>query len=124
MLKYMEKRQRAYFNKGCQLPRGRPRSRFRLATVCTPTTLMEEMTMKETPQKYPIPDFDPETYTDPILEEYYQIKREFNAEFNSLDELHDYLVAQEIEERKKGQTYLPVPPNLARYPHQEDDASC
>ena len=81
--------------------------------------------MKETRQKYPIPDFDPETYTDPILEEYYEMKREFNAEFNSLDELHDYLVAQEIEERKKGRTYFPVPPNLARYPHQEeDDSSC
>lgn len=81
--------------------------------------------MKETRQKYPIPNFDPETYTDPILEEYYEMKREFNAEFNSLDELHDYLVAQEIEERKKGRTYLPVPPNLARYPHQEeDDSSC
>ena len=99
-------------------------SGFRLPTVCTPTILMEETAMKETRQKYPIPDFDPGTYTDPILEEYYEMKREFNAEFNSLDELHDYLVAQEIEERKKGQTYLPVPPNLARYPHQEDDSSC
>ncbi len=30
--------------------------------------------MKETPEKHP--EFDPETYTDPILEECYRIKAE------------------------------------------------
>ncbi len=94
---------------------------FRPVTICTPTTFMEEFIMKEPVGKCYLPGFDPETYTDPILEECYEIKRELNAEFKSLDEFHDYLVAHEIEQRKKGRKYLPVPPNLARYPHQEDD---
>ena len=96
-------------------------SGFQPVTICTPTTLMEELVVKEFQQKYPVPDFDPETYTDPILEECYRIKREISAEFNNLDEFHEFLVAQEIENRKKGHKYLPVPRNLARYPHQEED---
>ena len=35
--------------------------------------------MKETPEKHP--EFDPETYTDPILEECYRIKAEISAQF-------------------------------------------
>ena len=37
--------------------------------------------MKEAPEKHP--DFDPETYTDPILEECYRIKAEISAQFKT-----------------------------------------
>ncbi len=77
--------------------------------------------MKEIQQKYPIPDFDPETYTDPILEECYRIKREYSEELKNIEDLEAYFIAREIENRKKGHKYLPIPPNLARYPHQEED---
>ena len=76
--------------------------------------------MKEIIQKYPVPDFDPETYTDPVLEECYRIKREISEEFKTYEERHAYLVAFEIENRKKGYKYAPIPPHLERYPHQED----
>ena len=76
--------------------------------------------MKEIIQKYPVPDFDPETYTDPVLEECYRIKREISEEFKTAEERHAYLVAFEIENRKKGYNYAPIPPHLERYPHQED----
>ena len=93
---------------------------FRPALICTPTTLMEGLVVKEIIQKYPVPDFDPETYTDPVLEECYRIKREISEEFKTYEELHAYLVALEIEDRKKGGKYAPIPPHLERYPHQED----
>ena len=93
---------------------------FRSAIICTPTTLMERLVMKEIIQKYPVPDFDPETYTDPVLEECYRIKREISEEFKTAEERHAYLVAFEIENRKKGYKYAPIPPHLERYPHQED----
>ena len=67
-----------------------------------------------------LPGFDPATYTDPVLEECYRMKREFNAQFKTFKERHAYLVAQEIENRKKGHNYAPIPPHLERYPHQED----
>ena len=35
--------------------------------------------MKEAPEKQP--EFDPETYTNPILEECYRIKAEIRAQF-------------------------------------------
>ena len=93
---------------------------FRPALICTPTTLMEGLVMKEIIQKYPVPDFDPETYTDPVLEECYRIKREISEEFETYEERHAYLVALEIESRKRGDKYAPIPPHLERYPHQED----
>ena len=93
---------------------------FRPVIICTPTTLMEGLVMKEIIQKYPVPDFDPETYTDPVLEECYRIKREISEEFETYEERHAYLVAFEIENRKKGYNYAPIPPHLERYPHQED----
>ena len=37
--------------------------------------------MKEAPEKHP--DFDPETYTNPILEECYRIKAEISAQFKT-----------------------------------------
>ena len=93
---------------------------FRPAILCTPTTLMEELVVKEIIQKYPVPDFDPETYTDPVLEECYRIKREISEEFKTYEELNAYLVAFEIECRKKGYKYAPIPPHMERDPHQED----
>ena len=93
---------------------------FRPVIICTPTTLMEGLVMKEIIQKYPVPDFDPATYTDPVLEECYRIKREISEEFETYEERHAYLVAFEIENRKKGYKYAPIPPHLERYPHQED----
>ena len=39
--------------------------------------LIEDIQMKEAPEKHP--DFDPETYTNPILEECYRIKAEISA---------------------------------------------
>ena len=93
---------------------------FRPVIICTPTTLMEAFIMKEIIQKYPVPDFDPETYTDPVLEECYRIKREISEEFETFEERRDYLIALEIENRKKGHKYAPIPPHLERYPHQED----
>ena len=81
---------------------------------------MEELVVKEIIQKYPVPDFDPETYTDPVLEECYRIKREISEEFKTPEERHAHLVALEIETRKKGYKYAPIPPHMERYPHQED----
>lgn len=40
--------------------------------------------MKESPEKQA--DFDPETYTDPILEECYRIKAEISAQFETLED--------------------------------------
>lgn len=51
--------------------------------------------MKETPEKHT--EFDPETYTDPILEECYRIKAEMSAQFKTLDEFFAYLKAKEEE---------------------------
>ena len=88
---------------------------FRPVSVCTPTTLMEELVVKEIRQKYPVPDFDPETYTDPVLEECYRIKREINAEFKTIDELYEHLAEIAEKERKAGRKYLPLPPHLTEY---------
>ena len=94
---------------------------FQPVTICTPTILMEGHVMKEKfVGKCYLPGFDPATYTDPVLEECYRMKREFNAQFKTFEERHAYLVAQEIENRKKGHNYAPIPPHLERYPHQED----
>ena len=94
---------------------------FQPVTICTPTTLMEGRVMKEKfVGKCYLPGFDPATYTDPVLEECYRMKQEFNAQFKTFKERHAYLVAQEIENRKKGYNYAPIPPHLERYPHQED----
>ena len=69
-------------------------------TLCTPEALMEEIQMKE----------QPEPQTDPILEECYRIKAEFSAQFNSLEELYDYLKAREKEGEAQGRVYIDPPP--------------
>ena len=56
--------------------------------------------MKETPEKHP--EFDPETYTDSILEECYRIKAEISAQFKNPGELYAYLKAIQEEEKRNG----------------------
>lgn len=75
---------------------------YQPTTLCTPETLMEEIQMKE----------QPEPQTDPILEECYRMKAEFSAQFNSLEELYDYLKAREKEGEAQGRVYIdpPLPP--------------
>lgn len=77
---------------------------FQPITICTPMELMEDIQMKETPEKHP--EFDPETYTNPILEECYRIKAEISAQFNSMDELYAYLKAIQEEEKRNGVKYV------------------
>ena len=57
---------------------------FKPVKISTPIGLIEEFQMKESPEKQA--DFDPETYTDPILEECYRIKAEISAQFETLED--------------------------------------
>ena len=77
---------------------------FQRTTICTPIELMEETQMKETPEKHP--DFDPETYTDPILEECYRIKAEISAQFKKPGELYAYLKTKQEENKRNGVKYV------------------
>ena len=77
---------------------------FQPTTICTPIELMEETQMKETPEKHP--EFDPETYTDPILEECYRIKAEISAQFKKPGELYAYLKARQEENKRNGVKYV------------------
>ena len=54
-----------------------------------------------------------EYYTDPILEECYRMKEEFNAQFNSLEELSAHLREVQEECRRKGMKVVSyyVPPS-------------
>ena len=57
-----------------------------------------------------------EPQTDPILEECYRIKAEFSAQFNSIEELYNYLKAREKEGEAQGRVYidpLHLPPSRA-----------
>ena len=65
---------------------------------------MEEIQMQETPEKQP--EFDPETYTNPILEECYRIKAEISAQFKTTEEYYLYLRAKQEEEKRKGIKYV------------------
>ena len=73
---------------------------YQPTTLCTPEALMEEIQMKE--------QLEPQT--DPILEECYRMKAEFAAQFNSIEELYDYLKAQEKKRRAQGKIYIDPPP--------------
>ncbi|MXV77182.1 type II toxin-antitoxin system VapC family toxin [Candidatus Poribacteria bacterium] len=72
--------------------------------LCTPGELIEEIQMKE---KF-------ELQTDPILEECYRMKAEFAAQFNSIEELYDYLKAQEKKRRAQGKIYIDLPTEKRR----------
>ena len=65
--------------------------------------------MKETPEKHP--EFDPETYTDPILEECYRIKAEISAQFKTQAEFSAYLQALQEEDKRNGVKYVPYDPS-------------
>ena len=73
---------------------------YQPTTLCTPEALIEEMQMKE--------QLEPQT--DPILEECYRIKAEFSAQFNSIEELYNYLKAVEKKRRAQGKIYIDPPP--------------
>ena len=77
--------------------------------------------MKERPEKHSDLDFDPATYTNPVLEECYRIKREINAEFNSLQEYHEYLVAQSAKWKKLGWKYRSGPARRVDKPGEEEE---
>ena len=92
---------------------------FQLTTICTPTQLMEDTQVKEAPEKHP--DFDPETYTDPILEECYRIKAEISAQFKTPAEFSAYLKAMEEEDKRNGIKYVPYDPSKHTPPEKSDD---
>ena len=48
--------------------------------------------------------------TDPILEEIYRMKAEFNAQFNSMEELTAYLKKVNAREKARGRKYIAAPP--------------
>ena len=60
--------------------------------------------MKETSEKQV--EFDPETYTNPILEECYRIKEEISAQFKTVEEYYLYLKAKEEEDKRNGVKYV------------------
>ncbi len=68
--------------------------------------------MKEVPEKHP--EFDPETYTDPILEECYRIKAEISAQFETLDEYFAYVKARQEENKRdrKNMSLTMIRPNI------------
>ena len=65
---------------------------------------MEDIQMRETPEKHP--KFDPETYTDPILEECYRIKAELSAQFKTQEEFSAYLQTLQEEDKRNGIKYV------------------
>ena len=93
---------------------------FQPITLCTPIELMEDIQMKEkeTPEKHP--KFDPETYTNPILEECYRIKAELSAKFKTQEEFFAYLKAGEEEDKRNGLKYVPYDPSK-RIPVEKSD---
>ena len=87
---------------------------FEPTTICTPIELIGEFQMKEE-------DF--ENYTDPILEECYRMKEEFNARFNSVEELSAYLRQVQEECRQKGMKVVSyyVPPEKRKQTEAHSD---
>ena len=96
---------------------------FQPITICTPIELMEgtQMKEKETPEKQP--EFDPETYTNPILEECYRIKAEISAQFKTQAEFSAYLQALQEEGKRNGLKYVSYYDPSKRIPSEksEDD---
>ena len=75
-------------------------SGFQPTNLCTPAELIEEIQVKE----------KLDTRTDPVLEECYRMKEEFAAQFNSTQELYDYLKANQKKFKALGWKYAPPPP--------------
>ncbi len=106
---------REHINQVCQV------AGFQPITLCTPIQLMEDTQMKETPEKDA--EFDPETYTNPILEECYRIKAEISAQFKNPGELYAYLKAMEEEGKRNGVKYVSYydPSKRIRVEKPDDD---
>lgn len=104
---------REHINEVCQ------ETGFQPTIICTPIQLMEDIQMKEAPEKHP--DFDPETYTDPILEECYRIKAEISAQFKTLEEFFEYIRAGEEEDKRNGIKYVSYYDPSKRIPVEEPD---
>ena len=68
--------------------------------LCTPAELIEGIQMKE--EQHPP--------MDPVLEECYRMKAEFNARFKTMQELVDYLKAENIKNKAEGWKYISPPP--------------
>ncbi|MYH83271.1 hypothetical protein F4009_09950 [Candidatus Poribacteria bacterium] len=66
---------------------------------------------------------DFENYTDPILEECYRMKEEFNAQFNSVEELSAHLRQVQEECKRRGMKVVSyyVPPEKRE---DEKEANC
>ena len=92
---------------------------FQPITNCTPIELMEDIQMKETPEKQP--EFDPETYTNPILEECYRIKAEISAQFKTQAEFSAYLQALQEEDKRNGVKYVPYDPSKRTSSEKSED---
>ena len=105
---------REHINQVCQ------EAGFQPITICTPIELMEDIQMKETAEKQP--EFDPETYTNPILEECYRIKAEISAQFKSLDEYFAYWKTKQEENKRNGVKYVSYfDPSKHIPPEKSDD---
>ena len=104
---------REHINQVCQA------AGFQPTTLCTPIELMEDTQMKETPEK--CPEFDPETYTDPILEECYRIKAEISAKFKNPGEYYKYLKARQEENKRNGKKYVSYYDPSKRIPVEKSD---
>ena len=94
----VNKNKREHINRVCQ------EIGFQPTTLCTPIELMEDIQMKESPKKHS--EFDPETYTNPILEECYRIKAEISAQFKTLDEYFAYWRATQEKNKRNGKKYV------------------
>ena len=92
---------------------------FQPITICTPAELMENIQVKEPIEKHP--EFDPETYTDPILEECYRIKAEISAQFKKPGELYAYLKAKQEEDKRNGVKYVSYYDPSKRIPVEKPD---
>ena len=75
--------------------------------LCTPAELIEEIQMKE--EQHPP--------MDPVLEECYRMKAEFASRFKTMQELVDYLKAENIKNKAEGWKYI-SPPSAKR--HKQD----
>ena len=75
--------------------------------------------MKEIPEKHP--EFDPETYTNPILEECYRIKAEISAQFKTPAEFSAYLQALQEEGKRNGLKYVSYDPSKHIPPEKSED---
>ncbi len=107
---------REHINQVCQT------AGFQPTTLCTPIELMEDTQMKEKENSEKQPEFDPETYTNPILEECYRIKAEISAQFKNPGELYAYLKAMQEEGKRNGVKYVSYfDPSKHKPPEKSND---